>query len=78
MKQKSSDLEAIGDDLTKKKFEQMSEEVRIYATNLMETAKESEELDIALSEDADAAVNLAIKVTKMNKAINTLADNFEN
>lgn len=78
MEEKSSDLEAFGSDLSKKKFAELEEDVRVYAKNLMEIAETSDEVADSLKHNSDAAVDFAFKVIKMNKAIDTLADNIEN
>ena len=78
MEKKSSDLEAFGSDLSKKKFAELEEDVRVYAKNLMEIAETSDEVADSLKHNSDAAVDFAFKVIKMNKAIDTLADNIEN
>lgn len=49
-----------------------------YAENLMEIADESEELSDDLATNADAAADLAIEITRMNKGVESLADGFEN
>lgn len=48
-----------------------------YAKHLMEVADESEELSDDLDENAEAAADLAVQVSKMNRGIDTLADNFD-
>lgn len=78
MEKKNSDLEAFGSDLSKKKFAELEEDVRVYAKNLMEIAETSDEVADSLKHNSDAAVDFAFKVIKMNKAIDTLADNIEN
>lgn len=65
-------------DLTKKKLAQYKEDVTIYAENLMELAKTSSEVSEQLKYDSDAATAIALRVVKMNKAIDVLADNMEN
>ena len=78
MEKKNSDLEAFGSDLSKKKFAELEEDVRVYAKNLMEIAETSDEVADSLKHNSDAAVDFAFKVIKMNKAIDTLADNIKN
>lgn len=77
MEKKSSDLEAAGEGLSKKKLEEYSKDVEIYAKNLMQIADSSDEVADGLKYDSDLAVDFALRVIKMNKAIDTLADNFE-
>lgn len=78
MQEKDKELDMEGDGLTKKKLEQYKEDVEIYARNLMDVAKSADELDDSLERDSDTAVDFAMRVIKMNKAIDTLADNFKN
>lgn len=78
MEKKNSDLEAFGSGLSKKKFAELEEDVRVYAKNLMEIAETSDEVADSLKHNSDAAVDFAFKVIKMNKAIDALADNIEN
>lgn len=78
MEKKNSDLEAFGSGLSKKKFAELEEDVRVYAKNLMEIAETSDEVADSLKHNSDAAVDFAFKVIKMNKAIDTLADNIKN
>lgn len=49
-----------------------------YAKHLMTIAEESEDLDDSLSTDAQAAAELAVQVTRMDKGIDALADNYKN
>ena len=77
MEKKNSDLEAFGSGLSKKKFAELEEDVRVYAKNLMEIAETSDEVADSLKHNSDAAVDFAFKVIKMNKAIDTLADNIK-
>lgn len=77
-----SDDERFGElaskyDLSKKKTNELKEEVKDYALYLSETAKESDELSDSLATDADAAASIASKIIQMNKGIETLADNIE-
>lgn len=65
-------------DLTKKKLAKYKEDVTIYAESLMELAKTSSEVSEQLKYDSDAATAIALRVVKMNKAIDVLADNMEN
>ena len=53
------------------------EAISDYAKHLMEIADESEELSDDLDENSEAAADLAVQVSKMNRGIDTLADNFE-
>lgn len=53
------------------------EEISDYAKHLMEVADESEELSDDLDENAEAAADLAVQISKMNRGIDTLADNFD-
>ena len=48
-----------------------------YAKNLSEIAEESEELSDDLATNAEAAADLAIEITRMNKGVESLADGFE-
>ena len=48
-----------------------------YAKHLTQVAKESKKLSDSLASDADSAADLAIEITRMNKGIDTLADNFK-
>jgi septal ring factor EnvC (AmiA/AmiB activator) len=57
--------------------EEAATDMHEYAKHLMEIADESEILSDELDEDADAAAKLAIQVTRMNKGIETLAENYE-
>ena len=77
MDKKSSELDEAGEGLSKKKLEQYKQDVEIYAKNLMQIADSSEEVADGLKYDSDLAVDFALRVIKMNKAIDTLADNFE-
>ena len=67
----SSEAESMGLD------KDAGKEMQDYAKNLLEVADESELLEDSLSSDADAAAEVAKSVTRMNKGIDTLADNFE-
>ena len=49
-----------------------------YARCLMEAAGEADDLSSSLEVDAQAAADLAIEITRMNKGIDSLADGFEN
>lgn len=51
-------------------------EMHDYARQLMEVDEQSEMLDDNLSSNAEAAAEVATSVTRMNKGIDTLADNF--
>lgn len=53
------------------------EDISDYAKHLMEVADESEELSDDLDENAEAAADLAVQISKMNRGIDTLADNFD-
>lgn len=77
MEKKSSDLEAAGEGLSKKKLEEYSKDVEIYAKNLMQIADSSDEVADGLKYDSDLAVDFALRVIKMNKAIDLLVDNFK-
>lgn len=77
MDKKSSKLDEAGEGLSKKKLEQYKQDVEIYAKNLMQIADSSDEVADGLKYDSDLAVDFALRVIKMNKAIDTLADNFE-
>ena len=48
-----------------------------YAKHLTQVAKESKKLSDSLASDADSAADLAVEITRMNKGIDTLADNFK-
>ena len=48
-----------------------------YAKHLTQVAKESQKLSDSLASDADSAADLAVEITRMNKGIDTLADNFK-
>ena len=75
MTAKGEEFELLG--LSKGKLEQYQEEVEVYAKSLMVAAEDSEMLADSLELDADAATEVAFAVVKMNKAIDTLADNFK-
>lgn len=78
MAEKEKEFEKIGEDLSKTKLKEYQEEVQAYAKNLMQAAKkEGSKLGEVLKHDAKLAVDFALKVVKMNKAIETLADNFK-
>ena len=78
MAEKAKEFEAIGEDLSKKQLEQYQEDVQIYAKNLMQIAgEEGTGVGEALKYDAEMAVDFALKVVKMNKAIESLAENFK-
>ena len=49
-----------------------------YARCLMEAAGEADDLSNSLETDAQAAADLAVEITRMNKGIDSLADGFEN
>lgn len=57
--------------------DEAAQDMHEYAKHLMEIADESENLSDELDEDADAAAKLAIQITRMNKGIDTLAENYE-
>lgn len=78
------DLAKFGDDLSKAKFEELQEDVKVYARQLMELGKEADEtgkpianISEELEYNSDMAVESAFKIIKMNKAIDTLADNYK-
>ena len=48
-----------------------------YASYILEVSKNSDEFDDSVSQDANAAASLAVQITRMNKGIETLSDNFE-
>lgn len=48
-----------------------------YASYILEISKNSSEFDESVSQDANVAARLAIQITRMNKGIETLSDNFE-
>ena len=75
MTAKGEEFELLG--LSKGKLEQYQEEVEVYAKSLMVAAEDSEMLADSLELDADAATEVAFAVVKMNKAIDSLADNFK-
>ena len=75
MSAKGEEFDLLG--LSKQKLEEYQEIVQDYAKNLMVVAEDSEQLAESLEIDADAAVDVAYAVVKMNKAIETLADNME-
>lgn len=52
-------------------------EMQEYAQHLADIAKDSEELADSLASDADSAADLAVEVTRMNKGVESLAENFE-
>jgi hypothetical protein len=54
-----------------------AQDMQDYAKHLMEFAGEIEGVSDSLSTDADSAADLAIEITRMNKGIDTLADNFD-
>ena len=72
-------LNILAEDLNK--FAELhgldAEELQNYTKYLMEMAKESEELSDELATNADAAADFAKQVLRMNKGIETLAENFE-
>ena len=47
-----------------------------YAKHLMETADELEGISDSIATNADSAADLAVEITRMNKGVETLADNF--
>jgi methyl-accepting chemotaxis protein len=51
--------------------------MKLYAKHLLEVSKNSNELSESLASDADSAADLAVEITRMNKGVNTLADNFD-
>ena len=53
-----------------------TESIQNYAKHLMSIAEDSDELADSLIDDAEAASDLAVQITKMNRGIDTLADNF--
>ena len=57
--------------------EEESADLGEYATHLMQIAKESDELADSLIEDAETAADLSVQIGKMNRGIDTLADNFK-
>ena len=77
MDKKSADLEEAGEGLSKKKLQQYEQDVQIYAKNLMQIADSSDEVADGLKYDSDLAVDFALRVIKMNKAIDNLADSYE-
>lgn len=77
MNLKQEEIEANGNDLSKKKFAEYQEDVKVYAKNLMQIAESEKDVGDGLKYDSDTAVDFALKVIKMNKAIDTLADNFK-
>jgi tyrosyl-tRNA synthetase len=48
-----------------------------YAKHLLDVADEVEGISDSLTKDADAAADLAVEITRMNKGVEALADNFE-
>ena len=56
--------------------EEAAQEMHDYAKSLMEVADESDLIDDSLSSNAEAAAEVSTSVTRMNKGIDTLADNF--
>lgn len=48
-----------------------------YAKHLLDVADEIDGISDSLTKDADAAADLAVEITRMNKGVETLADNFE-
>ena len=48
-----------------------------YAKHLMEVSGELEGVSDSLATDAESAADLAVEITRMNKGIDTLADNFD-
>lgn len=52
--------------------------MQAYAKHLLEVSDDSDILADSLKEDADSAADLAIEITRMNKGIETLGENFEN
>lgn len=52
-------------------------EMQDYAKHLIEVSDELEGLSDSLATDADSAADLAVEITRMNKGIDTLADNFK-
>ena len=67
----------LPDDLSKKKLEEYQEDVKIYASNLMEVAKNSEDVSDQMKYNSDAATAFALRIIKLNKAIDTLAGNYK-
>lgn len=72
---KGEELEMMG--LSKSKLEEYQGDIETYAKSLMKAAEDSDVLAESLELDADAATDVAFAVIKMNKAIDTLADNFK-
>lgn len=54
-----------------------AQQMHNYAKHLIEVADESNLLDDTLDENAETAADVAIAVTRMNRGIDTLADNFK-
>ena len=54
-----------------------AEEVKEYADYIQEIADESDEFADALTEDEEAAENLAVQIMQMNNGIETLAEGWE-
>lgn len=67
----------LPEDLSKKKLKEYQEDVKIYASNLMEVAKNSEDVSDQMKYNSDAATAFALRIIKLNKAIDTLADNYK-
>lgn len=60
-----------------KKFDLDEGELKLYSKHLMDVADESKELSDDLEENAEAAVTVAQSVMRMNKGVETLADNLD-
>lgn len=54
-----------------------AQDMQDYAKHLLDVADELDGLSDSLTTDADSAADLAVEITRMNKGIDTLADNFE-
>ena len=77
MEKIGSELAEAEEGLSKKKMAEYSDEVRVYAKNLMELADVSSEVSEDMKYDSDTAVEFALSIVRMNKAIETLAKNFD-
>ena len=73
--QVSSAMIGMKDDIDK--FDLDEEDLKGYTKHIMEMADEAKELADTLEEDADAAAIVAKSVLRMNRGIESLADNFE-
>jgi hypothetical protein len=52
-------------------------EMQDYAKSILEVAEEAGDLSDSLATDAESAADLAVEITRMNKGVDTLAENFD-